>query len=121
MQQTSSLAAVIPVSEKTAMINPLHPAICRDAKDELAVLCPMGFTVDQRQSLNRTPVPGLSVCVLGFKRKSGFNGKGKCRLIVKADIHAVVSGADEHFNKVHGLAFDLFKLVETSSIIAADD
>src|SRR5882672_3429960 len=76
--------------------------------------------MDRRPPLDWTQVAGLPVRVLRLQGKGGFNGKGERGLVVKAYVHAVVSGANEHFNKVHGLALDIMELVEGASLIAAD-
>ena len=81
---------------------------------------PVGFAVDQRPALDGTPVAGFPVGVFGFQDEAGIDDEMERGLILKADVNGMIPARGEDFDKVDGLAFDLFKAVESASIVTAD-
>src|SRR5207302_6593895 len=81
---------------------------------------PVGFAVDQRPALEGTPVAGFPVGVFSFKDEAGIDDEVESGLILKADINGMVLAGGEDLDKIHGLAFDLFKAIERAPTVAAD-
>ena len=81
---------------------------------------PVRFTADQRPALDRTPVPCLPVCVVGFQNEAGIDNEVQRGFVLKAHINRGIVAGGEDLHKINRLAFDLFKAIERAPTVAAD-
>jgi len=81
---------------------------------------PVCLAADQRPALDRTPVTGLPVGVFGFQNEPGLDGEVQRGFVLKADVNRMVPAGGENFDKIHGLAFDLFKAIDRAPAVPAD-
>lgn len=76
--------------------------------------------MDHRPALDRTPVPGLPVGVVGIQREGWIDDEVEDCLVLKPHVNAVVIAAGKEFDALQRLALGLFKEVEAASGIATD-
>ena len=76
--------------------------------------------MDQRPVLDGTPVAGLPVCVFGFQCEAGIDNEVQRGFVLKADVNRMVLAGGEDLDKIHGLAFHLFKAIERPPTVTAD-
>ena len=101
------------MARATGSCSPAAPAVASS-------LNPVCLAADQRPVFDRTPIPGLPVGVFGFQNEAGLDGEVERGLILKADVNRMVPAGSEDLDKVHGLAFDLFKAIERAPAVTAD-
>jgi hypothetical protein len=106
-----------PVSAwRGATTTPVTPAPGR--QHHLSI--PVCLAADQRPAFDGTPVAGLPVGVFGFQDEAGIDDKMQRGFILKADVNGMVLAGSKDFDKINGLAFDLFKAIERTPAVTAD-
>lgn len=80
----------------------------------------MRFTVDERPSLDWTPVASLPVRVFRLQGECGFHHEVQRGLIVKAHIDGTVFGGKKDFYKVYGLGLEFVEVIKGAPGVATD-
>jgi hypothetical protein len=78
------------------------------------------LAADERPSLDATPVAGLPVRVLRFKRKARLDYEMHRGFILKANGNGVVFAGAKEFNIVQRLALCFFKAMEVTAFVTAN-